>query len=157
MPGSLMPTLTTYERPKCGTSAADEQPGGKPRKRVLLADDNRAILSIVRDLLEPEFAVVGAFTDGNSVLAEVAELKPDIVILDVSLGDPDGFTVARQLQSACYHSRIVFLTVHEIGEFVRMALAAGAVGYVFKSRLTTDLIPALHAASGGRLFVSCQI
>ncbi len=126
------------------------------RKRVLLADDNPAIPNLVRQLLEPEYAVVGTATDGQSALQQVAELKPDIVVLDISMSEPDGIEVARQLQRTAHHIRVVFLTVHEFPEFVRSALATGASGYVFKSRLDQDLLPALHAACLDRLFVSCR-
>lgn len=123
---------------------------------MLLGDDNPAILNVVRELLQTEYDVVGAVLDGESVLREAAKLKPDIVVLDISMGEMDGIAVARQLHDTAQQIKVVFLTVHEIAEFVRVALAAGGTAYVFKSRLNTDLIPALHAVCRGRLFVSCQ-
>lgn len=147
-----MPAVEAQDRETGGPFTGKEQHGN----RVLLADDNRAILNILKDLLEPEFTVVGTVTQGGAVLEEAATLKPDVVVLDISMGEPDGITVARQLQREYQHVRIVFLTVHEIAEFIRIALAAGAAAYVFKSRLTTDLLPAMRAACSGRLFVSCQ-
>lgn len=124
------------------------------QKRVLLADDNSAILDIVRELLEPEYLVVGTVSDGHSVLRGTEILKPDVVVLDISMGEPNGIQVARQLQSTSRHTTVVFLTVYEFNEFVRTALAVGATAYVFKSRLYTDLVPALRAACAGRTFVS---
>lgn len=126
------------------------------QKRVLLADDNPDFLSIVRELLVPEFEVVGACTDGDSVLQQAASLRPDIVVLDVSMGEPDGIAVARELRHRSQHLKIVFLTVHELADFVRTALGAGAAAYVFKSQLNTDLLPAIHAACSGRMFISCR-
>ena len=152
-----MPALITQERVwHESTSPTDEKEVHTPQKRVLLGDDNPAILDIIRSLVQPEYLVVGAVTDGKSVLREAAALKPDIVILDISMGEPDGIGVARRLLETSCHVKVVFLTVHERAEFVRAALAAGGTAYVFKSRLSTDLIPALHAACSGRLFVSCR-
>lgn len=124
--------------------------------RVLLADDNPMIIEIVRELLEPAFDVVGALSDGQSVLRQAPELNPDIIILDISMGEPNGIAVARRLQETSSHFKLVFLSVHEISEFIRSALEAGGEAYVFKSRLKTDLIPAIHAVCSGKVFVSCQ-
>ena len=135
---------------------SERQNASAQEKSVLLADDNPVILEIVRRLLTPEFLVVAAVTDGISVLREVEAVKPDIVVLDISIGELDGIAVARQLQNASSNTKIVFLTCHELAEFVRVALAAGGAAYVFKSRLNSDLIPAIHAACSGRLFVSCD-
>lgn len=138
-------------------SAPDSEPRlPAQQKRVLLADDNPAILDIVRELLEPEYLVVGAATDGYSVLREAAALKPDLVVLDISMGELNGIQVARQLQDTSLNTRVVFLTVYEFAELVRAALAAGGAAYVFKSRLYTDLLPALRAACAGRTFVSSR-
>lgn len=151
-----MPAVEAQNREMGGPITGKEQHASVHGNRVLLADDNRAILNILKALLEPEFTVVGTVTQGGAVLEKAMTLKPDVVVLDISMGEPDGITVARQLQREYQHVRVVFLTVHEIAEFIRIALAAGASAYVFKSRLTTDLLPAMRAACSGRLFVSCQ-
>jgi DNA-binding NarL/FixJ family response regulator len=124
--------------------------------RVLVADDNPAILEVVGELLGTDFVVVGSCLDGESVLREASALNPDVIVLDISMGDLSGIEVARRLQDTSCHIKIVFLTVHENAEFVRSALAAGGAAYVFKSRLHTDLIPAINAACSGKLFVSCR-
>jgi DNA-binding NarL/FixJ family response regulator len=139
----------------CRVNENERQIASAQQKSVLLADDNPVILETVRRLLTPEFLVLAAVPDGNSVLREVESLEPDIVVLDISIGDPDGIVVARQLQTVSSHTKIVFLSCHEIAEFVRVALASGGAAYVFKSRLSSDLIPAIHAACSGQLFVSC--
>jgi len=149
-----MPAYTTQERSRHQCTLVDNE---REPKRVLLGDDNPVILNIIREILPSEYVVVGAVADGESVLREATALKPDIVVLDISMGEPDGIAVARQLKGTSHHIKVVILTVHELAEFVRAALAAGATAYVFKSRLNTDLIPALDAACSGRLFVSCAI
>ena len=122
--------------------------------RVLLADDNAAILEHVRAMLCSEFEVVGAFPEGESVLREYDRLQPDVIILDISMGRLSGIEVARRLRDTGRQAKIVFLTVHEDQEFVSAALGAGGSAYVVKSRMGTDLIDAVRAALAGKLFVS---
>jgi DNA-binding NarL/FixJ family response regulator len=124
--------------------------------RVLLADDNPVVIEILRELLEPGFDVVGAVSDGPSVLREATALNPDVIILDISMGESNGIDVAQRLHEASCHFKVVFLSAHEISEFILSALAVGGSAYVFKSRMKTDLIPAIHAACSGKLFVSCR-
>ncbi len=124
------------------------------RASVLLADDNPAILQHATDMLKPEFDVIGAFLDGESVLQHYEQLKPDVVILDISMGDLSGLDVARRLVQMGHQAKIVFLTVHEEPEFIGAAFGAGGAGYVVKSRLNSDLIDALHASLAGHVFLS---
>lgn len=124
-----------------------------PRARVLLADDNPAILHHAARVLSEEFVVVGAVQDGESVLREYEEIKPDVVVLDISIGELSGIEVARRLLDMGHQAKIVFLTVHEEQEYVCAAMGAGGAGYVLKSRLS-DLTAAVHAVIAGRIFIS---
>jgi len=108
---------------------------------------------VVREL-EPEFEVVGAVGSGEALLAAVPKIQPDVCILDISMPIMSGIEAAAQLQASNSVSRIVFLTVHKDSDFVEAALNTGALGYVLKSRMGADLIPAIHAVLSGRLFVS---
>ncbi len=121
--------------------------------RILLADDNPAIVETLKRMLEKDFAIAGSVNDATSVLREAPSLNPDVIILDVSMGDLNGFDVTRQLQTTPCKAKIIFLTVHEDFEFVRAAFDAGASGYVFKSRMNTDLKAALEAVKNGRVFI----
>ena len=124
---------------------------------VLIADDNPAILHHVREMLETRFRILAACPDGHSVLREYASLHPDVIILDIAMGGLSGIEVARQLRDAGCDSKIIFLTVHEDLDFVNAALGAGGSGYVIKSRLNTDLLPAIRSVLSGKLFVSASI
>ena len=124
------------------------------RTSVLIADDNPEILQHASQLLEPEFEVVGAFSDGESVLRDFERTKPDVVILDISMGGVSGLDVARRLLQMGHQARVIFLTVHDEAEFICAAFGAGGAAYVVKSRLNSDLVDALHAALAGRIFVS---
>ncbi len=121
---------------------------------MLLADDHKAMLEHVTQLLEPEFEVVGAVRDGRALLEAVAGLEPDLLVLDISMPVLSGLDAARELQRQGVHTKIVFLTVHEEPEFVRASFASGATGYVIKPRLATDLAVAIREALAGHTFIS---
>ena len=127
------------------------------RARVLLADDHESFRALAAQLLEPEFEVVRTVGDGQVALDEVANLKPDLLVLDISMPVLNGIEAARQLQASGSKAKVVFLTVHKDPDFVRAALAAGALGYVVKCRLVSDLPHALREAGAGRSFVSPSI
>ena len=124
------------------------------RIRVLLADDHEAMLERVAGLLKTECDVVGTATDGQQALEAARDLKPDVLVLDISMPVMSGIETARHLKKARIEVRIVFLTVHDDHDFAREALEAGALGYVIKSRITLDLMSAINEAHAGRTFVS---
>jgi len=123
---------------------------------ILLADDNSAVIHLVSSLLETddEYEVVGALNDGAAVLREYRRLRPDVIVLDISMELVSGIDVAQRLRDCGCHSKIVFLTVHEDADFVTAAMGAGGSAYVVKSRLGMDLIPAICAALCNKFFVS---
>ena len=123
------------------------------RPRVLLADDHLMMREKVTWLLESEFDIIGAVADGQALLDEAAELDPDIVILDITMPGLSGIEVARRLRETGSRAKIVFLTVHEDPDFIRESLWAGALGYVVKRRLASDLLAAMREVLEGRLFV----
>jgi DNA-binding NarL/FixJ family response regulator len=127
------------------------------RASVLLADDNAAVLQHVTKMLEKDYQIVGAVKGGIPVLREWPRLRPDVIVLDISMGEPSGIEVARNLRDSGCDSKIVFLTVHEDPDFVKAAMGAGGSGYVVKSRLSMDLASAIRAVLSGKLFVSASL
>ena len=127
---------------------------GDTSVRVLLADDNPSMLQAARRILEPEFQVVGTVNAGEALLEAADALKPDVFILDISMGMLNGLEAARLLLRTGSKAKIVFLTVHQDQEFVEEAFSAGALAYVVKPRLGTDLLLAVREALMGRTFVS---
>ncbi len=121
---------------------------------LLLADDNAALLETLVELLQPNYQVAAAMNNGRSVLERFMSLAPDIIILDVSLGDLTGFEVAKRLKDAGCSAKIIFLTVHEDIDFVNAAFDLGASGYVFKSRISADLTKAIDVVFHGGRFAS---
>ena len=130
------------------TTASSERP------RVLLVDDNDAILARARAVLGPACVVVGTATDGPSALRAAKALLPDVIVLDISMPDMTGFDVAARLRQAGSTAAIIFLTVHSDDDLVVTARAAGITSYVVKPRLVLDLVHAVAEAHAGRGFVS---
>ena len=124
--------------------------------RILLADDNVAVLHYVVQVLPSDCEVVGTLSNSKLVLQQAPVLQPDLIILDITMGEVNGFEVARQLSAIHCCSKIVFLTVHQEFEFIQAAFDAGAVGYVFKSRLRHDLPAAINAVRNGKTFLSAD-
>ena len=125
--------------------------------RILLADDNAAVLRYVQDLLQEEFKVVGTLREGRLVLQQAPALNPDLIVLDISMGEPNGFEVARALRAVGCNSKIIFLTVHQEFEFIQAAFDAGASGYVFKARLRTDLPAAIDSVLHGKIYIPNEV
>ena len=124
------------------------------RVRVLLADDNQAILDRAAAALTPDFLVVGSVNTGPAAVEAAVSLGPDVIVLDISMPGMSGLEVATRLRKAGSKAAVVFLTCHRGQEFVEAAMAVGAVGYVVKTRLASDLILAVRDACDGRPFVS---
>jgi DNA-binding NarL/FixJ family response regulator len=123
-------------------------------KRVLLADDLPPLLTAVTSLLGGSFDIVGKFSDGQCALNAILELEPDLAVLDISMPGKNGLEVAKELKNHASMTKIVFLTVHEDSDIIAACLSAGALGYVFKGLMDSDLIPAMNDALAGRVFVS---
>lgn len=116
------------------------------RPRVLLADDHQAILDSVSHQLAGEFEIVATTLDGQAALDATLALKPDALVLDISMPRMNGLEVAKRLSDLPNPPRIVFLTVHEDSDFKDAAEEAGASGYVLKCNLGTHLVEALRHA-----------
>lgn len=124
------------------------------RTRILLADDNLAILERESEMLCDTCDIVGKIAEGAAVCAGVENLRPDVVILDITMGRHSGLDICRELHERGYLGEVVFLTVHEDPDFVTAAFGAGGRGYVIKSRMAADLRTAVEAALSDRIFVS---
>jgi DNA-binding NarL/FixJ family response regulator len=130
----------------------ETEKGAMPR--VLLVDDNEAMLSRAAAVLRSSCTIVGTARDGRAALAAAAELSPDIIVLDISMPGMTGLEVAATLREAKSTAAVIFLTVHEEEEFLTVARESGGLGYVVKPRLSTDLVEAVREARAGRSFIS---
>jgi len=127
-----------------------------PAHSVLLADDNQALLELLVGMLQPKYKVAAALSSGAAVVEQADALLPDLIVLDISLGDINGFEVARRLKKAGCPAKIMFLSLHEDMDFVVAAFGLGASGYVFKSRLSTDFERAIACVLSGGHFSSIR-
>jgi len=116
------------------------------RPRVLLADDHQAILDRVSHQLADEFDIIATVRDGQAAVDAITVLKPDAVVLDISMPRLNGLEAAKQASALPNPPRIVFLTAHDDPDFRSAAAGVGASGYVLKSALCTQLAEALRHA-----------
>jgi len=124
------------------------------RPRILLADDHPEFLALVVQFIETEFEVLRTFEDGQAIVDSAQGLDADLLLMDISMPGLSGIDAARRLRAAGCNSKVVFLTVHADRDYLQSALATGALGYVVKDRMATDLMPALKAAVAGRRYIS---
>src|SRR5581483_9454820 len=103
-----------------------------PKLRVLIGDDHALILSGVKGLLERHYDVVGTAADGRQLVDAAMQLKPDLVVLDVSMPELNGIEAAKQIHAAVPATNMIFLSMHTSPIYVRKAMEAGASGYVLK-------------------------
>ena len=136
------------------SSNPSEQP--KKQVRVLVADDHLRVREILKRILGTEFEVVGAVEDGISLLQAVAELAPDVVVVDVSMPEMDGFGVLRQLKSNGSDVKVILVSAFHEPSFVNIAREWGASGFVSKYAAYDELIPAVRAALGGGTYGAPQ-
>ena len=122
--------------------------------RILVADDFPAILQLVKDILNshPGFEVVGEARDGDHAVALAEALKPDVVVLNVTMPTMSGFEAARRIRSHFPDCAIVILSSHKDGQFIAEARKAGAKGYIEKSDADEQLVRAIESAVKGEEF-----
>jgi DNA-binding NarL/FixJ family response regulator len=124
------------------------------RARILIADDHQLVLERVAALLRSRFDVIGMVHNGLELIVETMRLRPDVIVVDISMPELDGIQAVHQLRDKGSTAKPVFLTIHWEDEFVRTCFAEGALGYVLKAYMKSDLIPAIDAALSNRSFVS---
>jgi DNA-binding NarL/FixJ family response regulator len=124
------------------------------RVRILLADDHSGFMNRVEELLDFAFEIVGKVKNGETLVAAALQLHPEVIVTDISMPILNGIDAALKLRQLGSRAKIIFLTVHSDRDFVLACSEAGATGYVLKSRLVNDLIPALRESLAGRMFLS---
>src|SRR5258706_6667878 len=124
------------------------------RPRLLMADDHTLVLEGIRKLLENEFELVGTVEDGRALLRAVEQLRPDVILLDISMPLLNGIEACRQLVKSMPKIRVIFLTMHADVVYVEESLRAGGVGYLLKRSAASELTGAIHAVMGGSTYVT---
>jgi two-component system response regulator NreC len=121
----------------------------------LIADDHGVIRAGLRALLSglPEIQVVGEAVDGRDTLSKAVELKPNIVIMDLSMPEMGGLEATRQLAQISSDTRVLILTVHEDEELLKEVIRAGAAGYIIKRAVEDELIHAIRVVARGDMYI----
>ncbi len=128
---------------------------GKPI-RVLVADDHMIVRTGIRHVVEsePDFEVVGEAASGSEALSLASRLRPDVVVLDISMPDQSGLEVAASLRSMAGPPRVLILSMHDNPEYVLESVRAGAHGYLLKDTAGTELRNAIRAVCRGESYFS---
>jgi len=123
--------------------------------RLLLVDDHAMFRAGIRALLEVEerFEVVGEASSGEEAIERVRELRPEVVVMDLSMPGTNGLEATRRIAALGYETRVLILTVHAEEEYLVPVIDAGASGYLTKSSADTDLVEALKVVGRGEVFL----
>jgi DNA-binding NarL/FixJ family response regulator len=127
--------------------------------RILLADDHEIVRRGLRSLLEKHegWEICGEAGDGREALEKAAQLKPDVIILDIGMPSLNGLDATRQLLQLDPQFKIIVLTITDSDQVIREALDAGARGFVLKSDAARDLVSAVEALEGKRMFFTPRV
>jgi DNA-binding NarL/FixJ family response regulator len=127
--------------------------------RILIADDHGLVRRGVRSILQAHhgWKIIGEAANGREAVEKATKLKPDVLIVDISMPEPDGIEVTRQIRESLPHVKVLVLTMHESHQMVRRALAAGANGYLLKSDIVDYLPKAIRAVAENKHFLTPKI
>ena len=124
------------------------------RPRVLLADDHTLLLGAFEKLLSGECDIVGQVSDGRALVAAAEKLKPDLIVLDISMPLLNGLEAGRQIKQRLKDVRLVFLTMNEDPDLAAEAFRAGASAYLLKRSAASELLTAIREVAQGRSYIT---
>ncbi len=126
----------------------------KTRPTILLADDHVLVAEGIQKLLEPEFTLLGIFSDGRALLKAVEECPPDIAVVDISLPLLNGLDASRQILKYNPSIKVIVLTMHSESNYVLEAIRIGVSGYVLKQSVGDELVQAIKEVLKGHTYIS---
>jgi DNA-binding NarL/FixJ family response regulator len=127
--------------------------------RILIADDHPIVRKGLRFSIEedPGLTVIGEASDGETALAMIMKLKPDVAILDIDMPKMDGLAVGRELAKQKLKTEIIFLTFHSDEDLFRAAVEIGSKGYILKDSVSQEIVAGVRAVAAGRPYLSSAI
>src|SRR4051794_39365361 len=131
-----------------------EQRVAPRRPRVLLADDHALLLGAFEKLLSEECQIVGQVADGRALVTAAETLKPDVVVLDISMPILNGLEAGRQIKQRVRDAKLVFLTMNEDTDLAAEAFRSGASGYLLKRSAASELLTAIREVMQGRSYIT---
>jgi len=124
------------------------------RPRVLLADDHPMVLEDIRSVLARSCEIVETVADGRALVEAALRLKPDLIVVDITMPLLNGLEAAVQIKKSLPEMKLLFVTMHASAAYVEAAFEAGGTGYVLKSGLREELQDAVQSVLGGRTYIS---
>ena len=124
------------------------------RPRVILADDHTIILDAVKNLLEPEFEVVGTFADGQALMEGASALSPNVIVLDIGMPTMNGLNAGQRLKQAMPLVKLIYLTMNHDPDTAGEAFRLGASAYLLKTSAATELQKAIREVVRGGYYVT---
>ena len=124
------------------------------RPRILLADDPSIVMAGIRSVLEPEFQIVGSVEDGRALVAAAKDLKPDVIVIDISMPMLNGIDAARRIRASDSRVKLLFLSMHSDVAYVKAAFRLGASGYLVKRTAADELSDAIKAVLDGHWYLT---
>lgn len=138
-------------------SARDDVNPGKSRIRVLIADDHSIVAEGLRSLLATTYDVIGIVPDGRKLLEEAPKVKPEVIVLDISMPLLNGLDAAGRLRQLLPNTKLVFLTMSDDPNLAAAAMDLGPVGYVLKHDASSELLKAVAEVLQGHSFISRRV
>lgn len=124
------------------------------RARLVLADDHTILLGAFTNLLEPEFEVVGTFSDGHALVEGAPALRPDVIVLDIGMPKLNGLIAGQRLKQELPTTKLIYLTMNSDTDFAAEAFRLGASGYLLKTSAASELVRAIRDVLLGRPYVT---
>src|SRR5271170_6601648 len=127
------------------------------RSRILIADDHTLIAELCKKLLEADFDVVGTVSDGRALVRAAAELKPDVIVVDIAMPILNGLDAGRQVKEMLPAVKLIYLTMNPDVEIAAEAFRRGARGYLLKTCAAAELVVAVREVLRGKSYISSTI
>lgn len=127
------------------------------KPRLLMADDHSIMLAGLRKLVEGTCEVIGAVEDGRALVEAAEQLRPDLILVDISMPLLNGMDAARQIKKSVPDAKLIFLTMHASPVFATEALQAGASGYLLKQSAASELPQAIETVLNGQVYLTPAI
>jgi DNA-binding NarL/FixJ family response regulator len=124
------------------------------RPRILLADDHNMVTEAIRNLLEPEFEVIGVVSDGRALVSQAIKLNPDVIVMDISMPLLNGLEAGRQLKAALPKVKFIYLTMNQDQDIIAEAFKIGAMAFLVKHCAYSELRNAIRQTLLGRSYVT---
>jgi len=127
--------------------------------KILIADDHDIIREGIKNILRkyPEYEIIGEASDGEEALQKATELKPDLLLLDITMPKKSGLDILEQLRRSSKNTKVLIISVHKANAYIMRALKSGVKGYLNKENAADDLIPALRKITAGQVYLSDDV